>query len=96
MPVAPEFRKYYGWTWRTRVRPVILARCGGVCERCRRCPRRLEVAHLDGVPGHDDETNLAALCSACHHRVDRERWRRASHETRAARKDRARPLLEVA
>ncbi|MFQ4139625.1 hypothetical protein PGN35_025275 [Nodosilinea sp. PGN35] len=30
----------------------------------------LTVAHLDQLPGNDDPTNLAALCSPCHLRHD--------------------------
>ena len=49
----------------------------------------LTVAHLDGVAGHDDPANLAALCQRCHllHDLD------FHHQTRAKRKDQTRPLL---
>jgi len=93
MPIAPEFRCHYGHRWRTVTRPIILKRCGGVCERCGRCPRRLEIAHLDQDPSHDDEDNLAGLCYSCHRRHDYPSWARKARETRARRKDLGRPLL---
>lgn len=96
MPVSPANRKYYGYRWRTKIRPRIVDRAGGCCERCKRCPRRLEVAHLDRNPANGDDENLAALCPACHRRWDYAAWARTCHETRAARKDAARPLLELA
>jgi hypothetical protein len=82
----------YNYHWRTRTRPAILARDG---HRCRRCglAGRLDVAHLDQNPANDDEANLAALCRLDHRRHDLATWRRKCRETRAARKDRARPLL---
>jgi hypothetical protein len=52
----------------------------------------LTVAHLNHVPGDDRDENLRALCQWCHLHYDR-----AHHaETRATRKDRARPLLAEA
>ncbi len=59
---------------------------------------RIEVAHLylaPGVPGHDDDSNLAALCSDCHKRWDYASWALESFTTRCKRKDAGRPLLEV-
>jgi 5-methylcytosine-specific restriction endonuclease McrA len=94
MPIAPEFRRFYGHHWRTVVRPAVLRRAGGACQRCRR-PWRLEVAHLDGNPANlgQDYDNLAALCRNCHRRHDYALWAERCRETRAARKDRGRPLL---
>jgi len=83
----------YGHRWRTVTRPRILARDG---HRCRRCGRatRLDVAHVDGNNRNDDDANLGAFCRLCHRRyLDLVAWRRKCHETRAARKDAARPLL---
>jgi hypothetical protein len=93
MPIAPEYRRFYGHRWRTVVRPRILERSGGLCERCGRCPRRLEVAHLDQHPPNDADENLAALCYSCHRRHDYRSWAQKASETRSRRKDRARPLL---
>ena len=95
MPVRPELRHFYGYHWRHVVRPRILARAHGKCERCGRgdLEVRLEVAHLDRKPGHDDDDNLAALCPRCHHKHDHRQWKRKSRATRATRKDLARPLL---
>lgn len=56
-------------------------------------PRRIRVvltiAHLNHQAGDDREENLKALCQWCHLNHDKEHH----HETRAARKDQARPLL---
>jgi len=93
MPIHPELRHYYGHRWRTVVRPQVLLRSGGVCERCGRCPRRLEIAHLDQDPSNYADENLASLCSGCHHRFDYKAWAEKARTTRARRKDRARPLL---
>ena len=93
MPLSPEVKPLYGHEWRTITRPRILERCGGRCERCRRRPRRIEVAHLDGDARNRDDGNLAGLCSTCHKRHDYSRWAAAALETRRARKDRGRPLL---
>lgn len=48
-------------------------------------------AHLNGVAGDDREENVAALCRWCHLRHDEKQHR----ETRATRKDAARPLLQL-
>lgn len=72
--------------------------------RCLRCNWRelridpgkrsqLEIAHLDGNPAHTSEGNLAVLCKTCHRAHDYKIWAARCRETRAARKDRARPLL---
>lgn len=84
----------YGHRWRTVTRPHVLARAGHRCERCGRAGR-LDVAHVDQNPANDDEANLAAMCRLDHRRLDYTSWRRKCHETRAARKDAARPLLAV-
>lgn len=34
MPIRPQFRKFYGRTWREQTRPRILARAKGKCEQC--------------------------------------------------------------
>ena len=52
----------------------------------------LTIAHLNHVPGDDGDANLKALCQWCHLNYDR-----LHHaETRATRKDLARPLLSEA
>lgn len=50
----------------------------------------LTVAHLNHVSGDDRDKNLKALCQWCHLRYDQAHHR----ETREARKDASRPLLE--
>jgi hypothetical protein len=60
-------------------------------------PRRtircvLTVAHLNHTSGDDRDENLKALCQWCHLHYDLQHH----HETRAARKDAARPLIAIA
>jgi hypothetical protein len=52
----------------------------------------LTVAHLNHVAGDDREENLAAWCQWCHLTYDLDQHR----ETRATRKDAARPLFAAA
>jgi len=84
----------YNYHWRTSTRPRILERDG---HRCRRCGAggRLDVAHLDQDNCNDTDSNLATLCRLDHRRHDLANVNRKCHETRAARKDRGRPLLEL-
>lgn len=147
MPIAKEFRKFYGATWRNVTRPRILKRAGYKCEQCQKPDRKqvwvydvgmgagqywtfqvkplvsqlwhycihgggtgnfrlykgedlarcrrirvvLGVAHLNHKPGDDRDENLKALCQWCHLNYDKIHHR----ETRAARKDKARPLLAM-
>jgi hypothetical protein len=49
----------------------------------------ITVAHLNHVAGDDRDENLKAMCQWCHLNYDKEHH----HETRAHRKDSARPLL---
>ena len=93
MPIAPEYLHMYGHRWRTVIRPAVLQRCQGRCERCQRRVERIEVAHLDQDPYNIAESNLAGLCKACHARHDYVQWARKCLETRRARKDAGRPLL---
>jgi hypothetical protein len=70
------------------------------CERCHTWVpySEIQVAHLylaPGVPGHDDDENLAALCSTCHRQHDYAAWAWDSYETRCKRKDAGRPLLQL-
>lgn len=100
MPIRPEFRHLYGREWREVVRPRIRARAKDRCEHCGRKngsyklkPRLVVIqcgaAHLNNVPGDDRDENLAWLCRGCHLALDKDHH----HETRAARKDAARPLF---
>jgi hypothetical protein len=52
----------------------------------------LTIAHLNNTPGDDRDENLKALCQWCHLNQDQAFHR----QTRAARKDAARPLLQAA
>lgn len=81
--------------WELGLRPSLVP-----CERCHRwvARQRIQIAHLylaPGVPGHDADENLAALCDRCHHAHDYASWAWACYETRAKRKDAERPLLEA-
>lgn len=143
MPIAKQFRKFYGAVWRNITRPRILKRAGYKCEQCGKPDRThvwvwnggatgqywtlrikpaakqawtyckyggsgnfvlyedfaqcrrilvvLSVCHLNHTSGDDRDENLKALCQWCHLNLDKLHHR----ETRAARKDRARPLLEL-
>jgi hypothetical protein len=56
---------------------------------CRYVGIVLTIAHLNHTPGDDRDENLKALCQWCHLNYDKLHH----HETRATRKDAARPLL---
>jgi hypothetical protein len=47
MPIAREFRQFYGREWREVTRPRILKRAGNKCERCR-VPNHAEVIRIGG------------------------------------------------
>ena len=73
-------------------------RCPGViepriacflAESCRWVGIVLTIAHVNNTPGDDRDENLLALCQYCHLTMDK----RFHHQTRAARKDAARPIL---
>jgi hypothetical protein len=71
------------------------------CEWCHEwaLKSRIQVAHLvipPGEPGHDDDSNLVALCRSCHDQYDFQTRAEAAWLTRTARKDPARPLLQEA
>jgi hypothetical protein len=51
----------------------------------------LTIAHLNHVAGDDRDENLKALCQWCHLNYDKLHHK----ETRSARKDRKRPLLDL-
>jgi hypothetical protein len=74
--------------WRDeRGQPVPLA--SSPRGRPRRVRVILTVAHLNHDPRDNRDTNLVALCQWCHLNYDRPHHR----QSRAARKDAARPLL---
>jgi hypothetical protein len=58
-------------------------------ESCHWTSIVLTVAHLNHVAGDDRDENLKALCGWCHLNYDKQHHA----ETRATRKDSARPLL---
>src|ERR1700680_3158914 len=51
----------------------------------------LQICHLNNCPGDDRDDNLRACCAWCHCNLDLQFHK----QTRAARKDRARPLLRA-
>jgi hypothetical protein len=53
----------------------------------------ITVGHLNHTPGDDRDENLRAMCQWCHLAHDRQQHTKNAHETRATRKDAARPLL---
>lgn len=71
-----------------RRRSVVLSR---PITGCRFVMVILTVAHLDHEPANLDDSNLRAFCQFCHLMYDRQHH----HETRADRKDRARPLFNL-
>jgi hypothetical protein len=74
---------------------VTLGRAGILRDppgRMRRVRIVLSTAHVNHQAGDDRDGNLKALCQWCHLNYDL----RHHHETRATRKDAARPLLNTA
>ena len=79
MPIRPEMKDRYPPNWR-EVRANILQRAEGRCEWCGAPNYKphpvtgskvvLTIAHLDHVPEHCEEANLAALCQKCHNGYD--------------------------
>lgn len=94
MPIKREFRRFYrGKAW-AAVRERVRARAGDKCEHCHK-PNGIfgiqcGAAHLNHTPGDDRLENLAWLCRRCHLKFDAGHHR----DSRSARKDRARPLLQ--
>jgi hypothetical protein len=86
---AGTWRLLLGCDWHTAIGGNLTSEPEG---RKRTVRIVLTVAHLNHVAGDDRDENLKALCQWCHLHYD------AMHhaETRATRKDRARPLLGVA
>jgi hypothetical protein len=79
--------------WAGEIRPRIIARAAGVCERCGARTHAFEVHHLDySRLGHEDDSDLQALCPACHPEADSERREAAC----AAALERAEEALENA
>ena len=69
------------------------------CEWCHDWweKRQIQVAHLvipPGNPGHDDPSNLVALCRTCHDQYDHQSRPEARWLTSTAKKDGGRPLLQ--
>lgn len=85
--------KHDATLWRSCVRggarvPKIFSLRGRQWELARRIRVKIGIAHLDGNPANNADDNLKALCDWCHLRHDAPQHR----ETRATRKDAARPM----
>lgn len=109
MPVKPQLRHLYQSPHWKQLRTVILNRCGHRCEKCgakaglkyfslrtgRLVLVQLGIAHRDheDLSMFFDETNLWALCRACHLKFDERMHVARARATREARKDSGRPLL---
>ena len=60
--------------WCEFYRPRIISRAGRYCERCKRRPDVFEVHHLNyDRLGRELDSDLQALCPACHLEADKER-----------------------
>ena len=60
--------------WREEYRPRIIKRAAGFCERCKRRADVFEVHHLNyDRLGCELDSDLQALCPACHPIADEER-----------------------
>lgn len=60
----------YGATWR-KLRDHVMRRDCGLCQPCKEAGRVTAATHVDHIVpkcegGGDDESNLRAICSACH------------------------------
>lgn len=78
--------------WLDRLGRPLLKPSAGVTRKVKIV---LTVAHLNHTPGDDRDENLKAMCQWCHLAYDRFHHAQNAHETRAARKDAARPLLNL-
>ena len=105
MPIRPELRHFYRTPEYKAARAACRDRAGDKCEQCGKPNGQIELrfdtnpyrevliqcgaSHVNNVPGDDRPKNLRWLCRGCHLRADK-----AHHkQTRATRKDAARPLL---
>ena len=100
VPIQPELRHFYGVEWCEVIRPRILKRARYKCEQCGKPDRtRVWVYRAGECPpvraGHNARKARGALapalCQWCHLNLDKLHHK----ESRQARKDRARPMLEV-
>lgn len=84
-----------GFGWRVKPLPIgwtatvarILLRDGRVCYRCGRWAGEVDHVVPASQGGGEDDTNLAAICTACHRK-------KTSAEAHAARIPRKRPVEE--
>lgn len=104
MPIRKELRHLYKTPSYLAARQAAKERSGDACEQCgRENGERVWIygspghestiqcggAHLNNIAGDDRPENVAWLCRKCHLHHDKPFHK----ETRATRKDRARPLL---
>lgn len=88
---SPIFGEGLVWRWRDRHGQILLRPPEGITRKVKIV---LTIAHLNHTPGDDRDENLKAMCQWCHLAHDRAHHARNAHETRAARKDATRPLLQ--
>jgi hypothetical protein len=106
MPIRADLLHFYRTPQWKAARAACCERASDRCEDCgekngntvfrikgkRRVLIQCGCSHKNNVAGDDRPKNLAWLCRGCHLRRDQ----LFHHETRAARKDQARPLLNAA
>ena len=108
MPIRRDLLHFYETPEWQAAREACRERAGDRCEQCHRTNgtiatlaragklRRVLIqcgaAHVNNVAGDDRPENLAWLCRGCHLHRDKD----FHHQTRAKRKDAARPLLQEA
>ena len=87
MPIHPENRSRYPADWPKISARIRFGRANGQCEFCRLAHHGrphpvtgstvvLTVAHLDHMPEHCTDDNLAAMCQRCHLTYDQPHHRK--------------------
>jgi 5-methylcytosine-specific restriction endonuclease McrA len=67
------------------IRELMIEAAGGMCERCGKVRKRLEVHHLTYIRfGHEKPEDLQVLCAPCHIITDanRKMWARKTRRRR--------------
>jgi len=73
-------REPYAWTFNAELKEEVRRRDGYQCQLCgvpqMECKKKLAVHHVDYDKRNSDPVNLAALCNACHTKVNanRKHW----------------------
>lgn len=97
MPIKDK--SLYPADWKAISHRIRFERAKGKCEWCGAAHGAYEIhtgkivkivltcAHLDHDPTHNDDSNLAALCQACHLRHDAQQHADNAAETRRNKRD---------